>query len=91
MKSLQSSCLHENIQSLIKKLTFFYMGLLYRRKIGETLQNHCFLQKKKLFLFMINYILKREKLLIPHYAYFFSIKLGSSKLKIKSCHPLAMG
>ena len=41
MNSLRSSRLHENIQSLIIKLTF-------------------------LFLFMINYVLKREKLLIPH-------------------------
>ena len=91
VKSLQSSRLHENIQSLIKKLTVFYMGLLYRRKMGENPQKSLFFAKKILFLFMINYILKRDKLLIPHYVYFFSIKLGSSKLRTKSCDPLAMG
>ena len=35
MNSLQSFRLHENIQSLIKKLTFFYMKVLCKIKIGE--------------------------------------------------------
>ena len=83
MSSLRSSRLHENIQS---------MGVLYRRKMEENPQKSLFfLGGEKLFLFMINYILKREKLLIPHNVYFFSIKLGSSKLGTKSCHRLAMG
>ena len=47
--------------------------------------------KKKLFLFMINYVLKGDKLLIPYNVYFFSIKLGSSKLRTKSYHRVAMG
>ena len=42
MKSLQSSRLHEDIQSLIKKLLFFFMGVLYRRKMGENLQKSLF-------------------------------------------------
>ena len=85
MSSLRSSRLHENIQS---------MGVLYRRKMEENPQKSLFFLGGgggELFLFMINYILKCEKLLIPHNVYFFSIKLGSSKLGTKSCHRLAMG
>ena len=75
MKSLQSSRLHENIQSLIKKNYHFSIwGCYTEEKWGETLKNHCFFCKKKLFFFMVSYVLKREKLLIPHYVYFFSIK-----------------
>ena len=46
MNSLQSSCLHENIQSLIKKLTFFCMGVLCRRKIEENSQKSLVFVKK---------------------------------------------
>ena len=46
MNSL-SSRLHENIQSLIKKLTFFYIGMLCRSKMGEIPQKSLFFVEKE--------------------------------------------
>ena len=90
INSSRNSHLHENNQSLIKKLTFFYMVVFYRRKMGENPQKLLFFVKK-MFLFMINYVLKHEELLIPYCIYFFPIRLSTSKLRTKSCHRLPMG
>ena len=46
INSSRNSHLHENIQSLIKKLTFFYMVVFYRRKMGENPQKLLFFVKK---------------------------------------------